>query len=146
MHSPISSSGDFGQVVQLKTVRKLYDHEKYTLLTTHFVPPRNYKFPTRNVGGRDRCFQYSWLEKHNGLVYSESQDGGYCKFCVLFARDGPKIKLGTLVNRPLIDFKRATESWSPSDSLSLDDCDSTCGSSSTPSQVSTLVAGTLISF
>ena len=109
VHSPISSSGDFGQVVQLKTVRKLYDHEKYTLLTTHFVPPRNYKFPTRNVGGRDRCFQYSWLEKHNGLVYSESQDGGYCKFCVLFARDGPKIKLGTLVNRPLIDFKRATE-------------------------------------
>ena len=28
---------------------------------------------------------------------------------MLFARDGPKIKLGVLVNQPLFDFKRATE-------------------------------------
>ena len=69
VHSAISS-GDFGQVAELKTERKLTDHEKLTLLAAHFVPPRNYKFPTRNVGGRGRCFQHSWLEKHNGLVYS----------------------------------------------------------------------------
>ena len=43
------------------------------------------------------------------MVYAKSQDGGYCKFCVLSARDGPKIKLGVLVNRPLTEFKRATE-------------------------------------
>ena len=36
----------------------------------------------------------------------ESQD---CTYCVLFVREGPKIKVGALVNRPLIDFKRATE-------------------------------------
>ena len=102
MHSAISS-GDFGQVAQLKAKRQLTDHEKLTLLSTHFVAPRNYKFPTRNVGGRGRCFQHSWLKKHNGLVYSESQDGGYCKYCVLFARDGLNITLGALVNRPLID-------------------------------------------
>ena len=35
--------------------------------------------------------------------------GGYCKYCVLFARDGPTMELGVFVNRPLIDFKRATE-------------------------------------
>ena len=35
---------------------------------------------------------------HNGLVYSESQDNN-CKNCVLFAG----IKLGALVNRPLIE-------------------------------------------
>ena len=91
VHSPISSSGDFGQVVQLKTVRKFYDHEKYTLLTTHFVPPRNYKFPTRNVGGRDRCFQYSWLEKHNGLVYSESQHQGIASFVCFLLEMGLKL-------------------------------------------------------
>ena len=73
-------------------------------MKSHFVPPCNYKFLTRNVGGRGRCFQHSWLEKHNGLVYSELQDGGYCKYCVLFARDGLNITLGALVNRPLIDF------------------------------------------
>ena len=28
---------------------------------------------------------------------------------MLFAKDSPKVQLGTLVNRPLIDFKRATE-------------------------------------
>ena len=40
---------------------------------------------------------------------------GYCKHCVLFARGGPTnpIKaLGALVNKPLIDFKRATEKLS----------------------------------
>ena len=38
-----------------------------------------------------------------------SENGGYCKFCVLFARGGPTLELGVLVSRPLIDFKRATE-------------------------------------
>lgn len=103
------SSGDFGQVAILKTERKLTDHEKFALLSRHFVPHRTYKFPTRNVGGRDRAFQQSWLDKYNGLVYSESQNGGYCMYCVLFAREGGRITLGALVNSPLIDFKRATE-------------------------------------
>ena len=29
-------------------------------------------------------FQRKWLDEYNGLVYSVSDDGGYCKFCVLF--------------------------------------------------------------
>ncbi len=79
------------------------------LLTKHFVPPHSYKFPARFVSGRNRHFQYSWLEQHNGLVYSESHDGGFCKHCVLFARAVPGKELGVLVTRPLIDYKRATE-------------------------------------
>ena len=47
--------------------------------------------------------------QYSGLVYSQSEDGGYCKYCVLFARGGSTMELGVLVNRPLIDFKRATE-------------------------------------
>ena len=43
-------------------------------------------------------------------MYSESEDGGYCKYCVLFARCEPSVKeLGVLVNRPLTNFKKATE-------------------------------------
>ena len=87
------SSGDFGNVAQTKAIRTLTDHEKLTLLSTHFVPPRHYKFPTRIVGGRGRCFQHGWLEKHNSLVYSESQDGGYCKYCVLLLEMGLKLSL-----------------------------------------------------
>ena len=96
-------------MVQLKGIRKLTDHEKHFLLTKHFIPTRNYKFPARFIGGRNRHFQHSWLDQYNGLVYSESEDGGYCKYCALFAREAPTLELGVLVNRPLIDFKRATE-------------------------------------
>ena len=46
------------------------------------------------------------------IVYSESEDRAYCKYCVLFARDGTTMELGVFVNRPLIDFKRATEKLS----------------------------------
>ena len=43
-------------------------------------------------------------------MYSESEDGGYCKYCMLFARYEPLVQeLGVLVNRPLTNFKKATE-------------------------------------
>ena len=59
--------------MQLKASRKLTDHH---LLTEHFIP-------AHFVSGRNKHFQHSWLEQHNGLVYSESEDGGYCKYCVV---------------------------------------------------------------
>ncbi len=55
------------------------------------------------------------MEKFNGVVYLEYDNGDYCKYCVLFARGSPTTPteaLGILVNRPLIDFKRATEKLS----------------------------------
>ena len=37
-------------------------------------------------------------------------DGGFCKYCALFARCGPTVtELGVLVNKPLTNFKKATE-------------------------------------
>ena len=43
-------------------------------------------------------------------MYSESDEGGYCKFCVLFAHCQPSVsELGVLVNRPLTNLKKATE-------------------------------------
>ena len=45
-----------------------------------------------------------------GLVYSKSQNGGYCKYCVLFGKHEPSVKeLGVFVTKPFTNFKKATE-------------------------------------
>ena len=107
---PDVSSGDFGKVVQLKARRELSNREKFHLLKHPFVPSKGYSFPARVFSHRQRHFQSSWLERYNGLVYSESEDGGYCKFCVLFARCEASVKeLGVLVTQPLTNFKKATD-------------------------------------
>ena len=69
------------------------------------------QFPTRIINGCKRHFQSSWLSKYNGLVYSESADGGFCKYCVVCANVANcKVKeLGVLVKKPLTNFKKATE-------------------------------------
>ena len=70
------------------------------------------QFPTHIINGCKRHFQSSWLSKYNGLVYSESADGGFCKYCVVFVKCGPNCKvkeLVVLVKKPLTNFKKATE-------------------------------------
>ena len=43
-------------------------------------------------------------------MYSEVEEGGYCKFCVLFRMCEHSMKeLGVLANRPLTKFKNASE-------------------------------------
>lgn len=43
-------------------------------------------------------------------MYSESTDGGYCKYCLLFGTYGPlDLRLGVLVSKPLVNFKKASE-------------------------------------
>ena len=109
MH-PAVSSGDFGQVVWLKAQRNITDSEKFYLLKHHFVPRKGYKFPSRTFSGQQRLFQSSWLDRYSGLVYSELEDGGYCKFCVLFATCEPSVReLGVLVTRPLTNFKKGVD-------------------------------------
>ena len=104
----VVSSGDFGKLVQLRT--QFSDQQKYFLLKKHFVPSCNYEFPTREMNKLQRHFQYSWLKRYPGLVYSESQNGGYCKYCFLFAKCEPSVKdLGAFVNSPFTNFKRASE-------------------------------------
>lgn len=107
MHSAVES-GDLNKVLQLK--QSLTDQEKLFLLEHSFVPCPGYNFPTRIISGCKRHFQDNWLLKYNGLVYSESANGGFCKYCVLFGKCDPRVKeLGVLVNKPLINFKKATE-------------------------------------
>ena len=108
--NPVIQSGDFGQIVKLKAQRSLTEDKKYCLMKHHFVPSKSYNFPAHGFVDCQRHFQGSWLDKYNGLVYSESDDGGYCKFCVLFVHCQPSVsELGVLVNRPLTNLKKATE-------------------------------------
>ena len=77
--NPVIQSGKFGKIVKLKAQRNLTEDEKYYLMKHHFVPSKRCSFPAHGYGDRQRHFQGSWLDKYNGLVCSESDDGGYCK-------------------------------------------------------------------
>ena len=96
--------------MELKKSRALTDSEKYYLLTKHFVPSSNYVFPTTLYGNKPRSFQRSSIEQHNGLVYSETHRGAYCKYCVLFGEnhDSRINEFGVLVTTPLTNWKKAT--------------------------------------
>ena len=104
-HSGSVKSGDFGRVVNLTACCSLNDNEKYFLLKCHFCS-RTY-VTISFLLCFSMCFQSNWLSQFiNGLVYYESDNGGYCKYCVLLGKCGSTMKeLGILVNWPLIDLK-----------------------------------------
>ena len=81
-----------------RAVLGLTSGQKYTLLTSHYRPERNFVFPKTFSDGCGRSFQEKWLDKYPWLVYSKHLDGGFCKFCSLFARK--RNTLGVLVNKP----------------------------------------------
>ena len=79
-------------------ISQLTSAEKYTILTGHYRPNRSFKFPKLYHSGCNRSFQYHWLDKYPWLIYSKILDGGFCKYCVLFAHN--RNHLGVLVNKP----------------------------------------------
>ena len=81
--------------------------QKYTLLTNHYRPGRNFMFPKTFSDGCCRSFQLRWLDKYPWLVYSKELDGGFCKFCSLFARN--RSALGVLVNKPFRRWVKVTK-------------------------------------
>ena len=108
--NPTVSSGDLHLVQALKQERCLTDREKHFLLERSFVPSLGYSFPSRTISGSVRQFQHRWLTSYNNLVYSESANGGFCKFCVLFPKCTPTMKeLGIFVTKPFTNFKKALE-------------------------------------
>lgn len=44
--------------------------------------PKNYDFPQRLIGGRQRRFQSSWFEKYQWLHYDSCSDAAFCFICV----------------------------------------------------------------
>ena len=83
---PAINLGDFKQVLGLQKQRWLTNNEKYLLLTCHFKPSSTYQFPLLQCGKQKRSFQHSWVSRYKGLVYSELDKGGYCKYCILFGQ------------------------------------------------------------
>jgi hypothetical protein len=70
----------------------------------HFCPTKLFNFPKTLEFGKHRSFQLSWLERFKWLVYSPSQDGAYCKACVLFGQQSCEKnaqKLDKLVKSPI---------------------------------------------
>lgn len=68
----------------LTEISDLSDVLKLGLLTNHWTPPRNYKFPVYHAQNRSRHFNMEWLRTYQWLVYSPSAGGAFCAPCVLF--------------------------------------------------------------
>ena len=87
--------------------------EKASFLKNNFVPGKDYKFSTQILPKKwkkaeDAQVSKFWLDQHKWLVYSPSQQGGFCKYCVLFPPTTYQIKTGVLVSIPMKKFNKAT--------------------------------------
>ena len=51
------------------------------------------------------------ISQYNGLVYSEADQGGYCKYCVLFGKAAASVTnfTGALITIPLTNFQKASK-------------------------------------
>lgn len=89
------------------------DDKKLKLLTTSWTPPPNFVWPhsTRKTNGKEekRYLRKEHLEKYPCVVYSESENGLFCRNCVLFTGEtGGKgdQNLGSLVTKPVQRYDR----------------------------------------
>ncbi|KAJ8671870.1 hypothetical protein QAD02_003129 [Eretmocerus hayati] len=71
---------------------KIDDYMMMNLLLHPWVPPRNYQFPysehRKNDAIEKRYASHAHLESCNWLVFSESKQGYFCKFCPWFVNAG----------------------------------------------------------
>jgi hypothetical protein len=68
--------------------KELTDEEKFNFCKNAWSLVASYKFPVLKQGNQNRSFQLDWLRRYHWLTYSELKEGGFCKFCVLFAPTG----------------------------------------------------------
>ena len=68
------------------------------------------KYSPREEYGKQRGFQFDWLQCYAWLVYSKQDNGSYCLPCMLFdhGQDG-----GILVSRPMTSFTKAFSTTLP---------------------------------
>ena len=66
--------------------RKLSEEEKQVIISQGVkIPDRNHKFPITVQYGKNRSFQWHYLEKEEWLAYSSISDAVFCVPCLLFA-------------------------------------------------------------
>ena len=92
------------------TVDGLSDNQKYDIVKNVWKPPPNFAFPTKVISGKNRKFNYSWLDRFPWLVYSRCLDGAFCLACVLFGSRGVLngSKLDRLMQSPLVNWSNAS--------------------------------------
>lgn len=93
--------------------KRLQDEEKVKLLHTLWQPSSTYKFPIlEKFQKRKLKFQFSWLNRYPWLVYSEKEEGAFCRFCFLFSKHGAGVnsqELGALVKHKFTNWVKAQE-------------------------------------
>jgi len=102
---PVPSEGsspsllDIGVLIKGGTLRSLDKSMKLKLIKQ--APDAKFNYPTKFMHGCNRRFKPEWTQSHSWLHYSPSEDGVYCKACVLFApADVKRQKRCSLVNKP----------------------------------------------
>ncbi len=93
----------------------LTDADKHSLATKfdQFRPAYRYEYPGREEYGKQRRFQFDWLQRFNWLAYSKRDNGGYCMSCILFGHGQDGGDLGILVSRPMVNFTKALSTTLP---------------------------------
>jgi hypothetical protein len=89
----------------------LSDEVRYLLLTQHFVPDENFKWPfierkIKNTIDRRFLRQNHLNDNKPWLVYSPSKAGLFCVPCVLFAKPAGSNQLGHFVLSPCQQYAR----------------------------------------
>jgi len=96
--------------------KNVSDEIKFKLLTDHWSPDENYKFPITTNLKKNSKFQLGWIKRFPWVVYSRiGEQGAVCKYCAIFGRElGGKDshqKLYTLVIKPFNIRKKAIEKF-----------------------------------
>jgi hypothetical protein len=115
IHSPPSNSMIITYDIGLFLNTCVDDHTRYNLLKNHWNPPKDFKFPysIENRDGKEirRYLSQKHLDLYPWTVFSENQNGLFCKYCSLFYFKGHgtgnknAMPLGILVTKPMVKFK-----------------------------------------
>ena len=65
-------------------VGKLSDKDKYDILTNLWTPSQDFPFPIRILSGKNRKFNFQWIQKFPSLTYSKILDGALCIVFLVF--------------------------------------------------------------
>ena len=92
------------------TVDRLSDDQKYDIVKNVWKPPPNFAFQTKIISGKNRKFNYSFLDRFPWLVYFRCTDGAFCLACVLFGSKGVLngSKLDRLMQSPSVNWSNAS--------------------------------------
>ena len=99
-------------ILQLEEYSLVIYPRRRCIQKEHYVPSSSDQLVTQNVvKGKQKksktlTFQRAWLQRYPWLVYSPSQRGGFCKYCVLFPSS--TLGSGSLVTKCFNNLKKAT--------------------------------------